>query len=331
MALVVGEPHLNRVLQVFGPFGLRVAHQFLHRRDGIDEVEALALDHLKGDRALPVEPRGARPVLERQPDFGEVAQRHHPVTVHLDRQAIDVLHVVERGRDLDRRRAGVRGDLARRDQLVVVGHDLNQLARRHVVGFELQGVDQDLHHLVPRAGELGFEHGLDPFHRVLHFAGEADQRAFRHRAGEVDDDDGEFREVDLVDRILVGPVGELGLGGIHRVAHIGDDLGAVPSEFEFEREARVILRRRAGHGLEPVDIGELLFHWPDQQVFTVLGGNAGEGDRDEQRRNLDIRLALFRQADIGGDPGGERQRDERDHHPCAGRSPVDDAVHVPDS
>jgi hypothetical protein len=72
----------------------------------VDDVEALALDHLQRDRVLAVEARGALAVLEGQVDLGQIAQRHHPVAIGLDRQVIDVARLVEGGRDLDREGAG---------------------------------------------------------------------------------------------------------------------------------------------------------------------------------------------------------------------------------
>jgi hypothetical protein len=66
---------------------------------------------------------------------------------------------------------------------------------------------------------------------------------------------------------------------------------------------------------------------PDQQAFAVLGRDAGEGDRDEEARNVDIRLTLLGQADIGRRAHRERQDHEGDDHSRPGGGPVDDAGH----
>jgi hypothetical protein len=55
----------------------RLAHQI----GGVDDVEALPLDHLQRDRGLAVEARGAGAVLEGQADIGQLAQRHDPVAI----------------------------------------------------------------------------------------------------------------------------------------------------------------------------------------------------------------------------------------------------------
>jgi hypothetical protein len=99
--------HLTACLQFFGgQVGLGLGHGLADQRGGVDDVEALALDHLQRDRRLAVEARGADAVLEGQVDLGQIAQRDHPVAVGLDGQVIDVARLVEGGRDLDRKGAG---------------------------------------------------------------------------------------------------------------------------------------------------------------------------------------------------------------------------------
>ena len=113
-ALVVGGAECHRGLQLRRPFFLGLCKRGFDLLDRIDEVEALALYHLQGKRVAAVEPGGALTVLEGEVDFGQFAQRHDAVAVGFDRQAIDILDTVEGGRDLDRERALVAFDFARR-------------------------------------------------------------------------------------------------------------------------------------------------------------------------------------------------------------------------
>ena len=117
----------------------------------------------------------------------------------------------------------------------------------------------------------------------------------------------------------------LGLG--HRGAHVGDDLGLVPAEFEFEDDDGIAFGGGRRHRLQPVEIRQLGLHRPDQQFLAVLGRDAGKGHADEQRGDLDIRLALFRQIRIGQRACQDRQDDEGDDHAGPGRGPVDDSRH----
>ena len=189
---VVGDLHLDRVLQRRGPGGFGRGDDAAHLGGGVDQVVALALDHLQRDRGVAVEARGAGAVFEGQADLGEFAQRHHPVAVDLDRERVDVGDVVEGRRDLDRVGAGRRGHLACGDQLVVLGHHRDQLGGGDVVGLEPERVDDHFQHLVAVACELGLEHGVDALDLVLQVLGEVDEAAFGHVAGEVDDEDREL-------------------------------------------------------------------------------------------------------------------------------------------
>jgi hypothetical protein len=244
-----------------------------------------------------------------------------------DGEVVDILRRVEARRDLDRDRARGRLDVARRDQLVVVDDRVDQVLRRDVVGLEREGVEDDLEHLVPRAGETGLEHRRQPFQRVLHLVGEPDQRAFGRVARERHDDDREFREVDFAIDQLSAPAGKLRLGAAHGVAHIGDGGGLVPAELELEEEAGIAFGGGRGDRGQPVEVLELRFHRPHEQAFAVLRRDAGEGDRDEEAGDVDVGLALLRQADIGGRTDGQRQDHEGDDHSRPAGGPVDQAGH----
>ena len=181
-------------------------------------------------------------------------------------------------------------------------HGPDQFGGGDVIGLKAQGIDQHLKHLVTVTGKTGLKHRLQPLKAVLQVLGIAQQRAFRHGTGHVDDDDGKFAKVHLVDGVILGPFGEQTLGGVHGIAHIGQDLGLVPAEFELQRDTGIALFGGARHGFQPVEIGQFGLHRLNQQLFRILGGNTGEGDRDENRGDFDVRFTLFGQARIGQCP-----------------------------
>jgi hypothetical protein len=68
-----------------------------------------------------------------------------------------------------------------------------------------------------------------------------------------------------------------------------------------------------------------------KQAFAVFRRDAGEGDRDEEAGDVDVRLALLGQADIGRRTHGQRQDHEGDDHSRPAGGPVDDAGHCVNS
>ena len=294
-------------------------------------LKPFALDHLQRDGLFAVEPRRSLSILEGQVDLGQIAERHDAIAIDLDGQAIDVAGASEGGRDLDRERAGIGLDFTGGDQQVVVAHHVDELICGDVVGLKAQRVDDDLDHLVSVARDPGLEHRFKTLETILKILGQPRHGAFRHVAAEIDDDDREFAEIDLVDRVFLSAFGKFGLGRVHRVAHIGHDLGLVPAELELERHAGIVLGGSAAHGLEPVEIAQFGLHHLDQQFLAVLSGDAGEGHRDEESRNLDVGLAFLGQADIGKRARQNRKHDEGDHHAGSRGGPVDDAGHWPNS
>ena len=190
-------------------------------------------------------------------------------------------------------------DLACGNQQVVVGHDANQFTCGHVIGLKAQWVDHDLKHLITLACKPGLQHRINAFDAVLKVLCHAQQRAFGHLARQVDDKDGEFGKIDFVDGILVSACRKLGLGVVHGRPDISDNLGLIPAEFKLKRHACIVLGGRCGHGFQSVQIGQFGLHRFDQQGFAIFGGNTGEWNRDKDRRDFNVRFALFGQSDIG--------------------------------
>ena len=320
-ALVIRCADLHDGAQFFRPARLGFGDRFANQRRGVDEVETFALDDLKRHGAFAVEPCGALAILKGEIDLGQIAKGHNAVAIGFDRKAVHIIRPVKGRRDLDRKRALFGLDLARRDEKVVVLHNVDQFAGRHVVGFKAQRVDDHFEHLVAVARNSGLKHRVHAFQIVLQILCYARHGAFRHRTGEVHNDDRKLREVDFIDGILLGPVWKIGLCFVHRVTNIGHDRRLVPAEFKLQRDARVIFRRRGGHFLEPVEIGKFGLHGFDKQGFGIRGRNAGELDRNEQRRNFDIRLAFLGKRHIGKAAHKERQHDKGKDHAGAFSGP----------
>ena len=298
-ALVVGGAKRDGGFQPLGPGGALGGDDLFYLRGGVDQIIAFAFDHLQRQCLFAVKSRCALAVFECQVDRRQIAQCHHTVAVGFNRQGIDIARVVERRRDLDGKAALIRSHFARSNQLVIILHHIDQLARGDVIGLQPQGVDQHLEHLVTVARQPRLKHGIHAFQRILKIARDAGHGAFGHGAGQVDDDDGEFGEVDLCDRIFLVAFGKFCFCRAHRVAHVGHDLGLVPAEFEFQRHPGIVFGGCAGHGFQAVQIGKFCFHRFDQQGFAIRGRDARKLDRNEKGRDLDVGLALFGQGRIG--------------------------------
>ena len=182
-------------------------------------------------------------------------------------------------------------------------HHVDQLGRGDIIGLQPQRIDQDLQHFVAMPGQTRLQDCIKPFQTLLQILGHPQQRAFGQCTGQIDDDDREFGEVDLVYGILVESVWKIGFGIAHLVAYIGQDLGLVPAEFEFERDTGKAFGRGRCHCLQAVQIAKFGFHRLDQQSLAVLGRNAGKGDSDEQCGDFDVGLALLGKVGIGQPTG----------------------------
>ena len=230
--MVVRSANIDRDLEVFWPACLSRGDGVADLSGCVDQIEPAPFDHLKRDGVGAVVARSRGLFLEGQADRRKIAQRDDAVAIGLDRQGIDVLRLVKGGGDLDGECA-LRGvDLAGSNQEVVLADHIDQLTRRNVIGFESQRVDFNEQHLVALAGQLGVQNRVEALDFILKFLGDTDQGAFGHLSSQVDNNHREFGEVDLVDRILVGALWKLCLGGIHRVAHIGHHAGLVPAIVE---------------------------------------------------------------------------------------------------
>ena len=83
-------------------------------------------------------------------------------------------------------------NLARGDELVVVGHNIDEFKSGDIIGFEFERIDDHLEHLIAVPCELRFEHVLHGLEAVLHLFGVMHEGAFGHWARQVDDQHREF-------------------------------------------------------------------------------------------------------------------------------------------
>ena len=282
---------------------------------------------MERDGVLAVEAGGARTVFKRQANIGEVTERDDPVPIDFDGQVVDVLLFVEGRRDFDGEGTGFGFYFTGGNQLVVVGDNGDQLACGDVVGFQAQRVDDDFDHFIAVTSECGLKDGLQAFEAVLKVFGDTQKGAFGQGARQVHDDDGEFREVEFVDGVLVGTCGELSFGLAHGVAHVGHDFCFVPAKLEFNNDEGIAFGGRAGHGFQAVEVGKLGLHRANKQFFTVFRGDARKGDRYKECRDFDVGFAFFGEARIGERPCHKRQNNKGDDHAGTARSPIDDPGH----
>ena len=103
---------------------------------GVDQVETFALHHLKRDGVFRIEARGRGAILKCQTDFGDITKGNDPITIHLDRQVVDILLCFKRGGDFDRKSPLIAFDFTSSNQKVVIGDGVDQIASGHVIGFE---------------------------------------------------------------------------------------------------------------------------------------------------------------------------------------------------
>ena len=190
--------------------------------DRLDDVGADALLDLDGDRRLAVEPGDRLGILEGRAHRGEILHAHDGIRPRDHRQVGDVLRRLDQRRDFDRIFALGAFDRAGRDQAVRRAHAQDQLVEPQSVGGQLHRIDDRLDQLVTRSLEGALEHAGNFLDAVTQLLRRGRQRAFRHVAGQGDDQHRKFRDVDLVDGRLLDARRQVALGVLHLVASVDE-------------------------------------------------------------------------------------------------------------
>ena len=116
---------MNGILQLNGPKRGLFCHFLAHQIGRVDQVESLTLHHLNGNCGVAIKTGRTCAVCEGQPDVGDIAEGHNPVTIDFDRQVVNVDRRVKGGGDLDRKVGIFRINCAGGDQLIVIDHHAN--------------------------------------------------------------------------------------------------------------------------------------------------------------------------------------------------------------
>ena len=128
---------MNGILQLDGPKRSLFCHFFADKICRVNQVEAFALYDLNGDGGFAIKAGRAGAIGEGQPNVGDIAEGHNPVTIYLDGQSVNVDRRVKGRGDLNRKVGTFCVNRAGGDQLVVVDHHPNQFARRHIIRLQL--------------------------------------------------------------------------------------------------------------------------------------------------------------------------------------------------
>ncbi len=163
--------------------------------------------------------------------------------------------------------AGVHG--SRCDHAVRARHRLNDVAGIQVVALEDQRIDDDLDDLVAVAGDLRLQHAGDAFDLVLQVARQPEQGPLGHVARQGDHQDREQAQVDLVHRRLVGVLGQLGLGEIDLLAHVGERRVDVEARLELEHDVGAAQVGGRAHLFDAFDVAQLLLHRLDEEALGI--------------------------------------------------------------
>ena len=231
--MIVGGVDFNGILQLNGPKRGLFCHFLAHQIGRVDQVESFAFNNLNGDGGFTIKAGRTGAVCKGQTNIGDIAEGHNPVTIGFDRQIENVDRRIKGGGDLDRKVGIFRVNRACWDQLVVVDHDTNQLAGRHIIRFQLQRIDEHFQHLFSVPGQPGAQNRFETFNPILKILRNLQKRALWHGSRQGNDDDRKFREVKLADRISVAALGKFCLRIAHAIAYIGNDFGLIPTKFKL--------------------------------------------------------------------------------------------------
>ena len=296
----------------------------------VDQVGAGALLDLDGDGGAAVETGDRLGFLEGGADGGEVLRAHDGIGAGDDRQVGDVLDGLDQRGDLDRvaalgalKRAG--GDEA------VAGIDaLDHLVELEPVGGELDGVDDDVDLLVAGALQCAFENAGDFLDAVAQFARGLGEDAFGQVAGQRDDEDREFGNVDLVDGRLVDALRQFA----PRVGHLGADVlervGEIVAGLKLDQHEAAALIGRGAHLLDAGQALHLHLDGAQQKPLRILRRDALIGKAHIDDRDRDVGLGLLRDRLVGQGPRHDQEEQDRDRQAGIVDGDADD-VHVRES
>src|SRR5690606_24097466 len=207
MVLQVTEQLLDKnrlVLRVgdFHPFGRRLDELVgdrLHAFDRVDEIGADALLHLDGDGRLAVQPGDGFSIGKGGTDSRDVLGPDDGVGRGNDGQVGDIFRRLYQRRHLDGVFAFRAFYIAGGYQAVRSAHSLDELVDPDAIGRQLHRIDYDLAQVVALSLKISLQNARHFLYAIAQFARGSSQHALGNMAGQGDDHDGEFGNVDFGD------------------------------------------------------------------------------------------------------------------------------------
>ena len=141
----------------------------------------------------------------------------------------------------------------------------DQLVELQPIGGKLHRVDDDLDEIVARALKRALENAGHLLDTVAQLPRGGRQHALGHVAGKRHDEDGEFRDVDLGHRRLLGRLRQVGLGVLHLAAGVLQRRRQIDGRLELDQHVAAALESGRTHFLEALQAFQLGFHRPQQQ------------------------------------------------------------------
>ena len=188
---------------------------------------------------------------------------------------------------------------------------MDHLLQAQSVGRQLDRVDDRLDQFLPHALDRALENARHFLDLVAQRLGRDGQHALRHVAGEGDDEDGEFRDVDLVDRRFLGALRDVALGVLDLVAHVDQRIGEVGRRVELDQHVAAALIGGGLHLLEALEALELGLDRPQQQPLGILRRDALVDEADIDDRDGDIGLGFLGHRAVGERPGDDQEDEDR--------------------
>ena len=279
--------------QIVRPCGGVLVHGLADFLDRRDQVRAFAFHNLQRHGGFTVIARCTLAVFERQADVRQLPERNNAVAIAFNRQAVNILWIIERRRNLDRISAGTDRNLARGNQAVVVVHNVQQFTCGDVIRLHLQRIDQDFQHLVTLSRDVRLQHTGNTFDLGLQILGDTQHRAFGDVTGKRNHQHREFREIHFVNRILPNVIWQRRDRRRHFITHIGQRGFTIPVQFELQRDTGITLGSRRRQTFQACYIGQNRFQRTNQQFLGIFSGNTGVGNGDKQERHRYIRLPFL--------------------------------------
>ena len=278
-------------MEVFGP---------LHRDE--HAVLDFFLEHF--------EPGVARAVLEPELNVRHVADVDGCPVRSLHDEVLNLLRIIELAINADEVVQPVDVDGAAGDVGVLALDRGDEVVEGEAVALERVQVDVDLHLALKPADKIHFEHARDAFDLVLKVFGGVAKAGQRIVCRQVDRHDRELARVDLAHDRLLDFGGELGLGDVHLFADLLRGVVHIDVRQELDDHGRDAFGGRRTQFVDAVDRGDLALNLLGDDRLDVVRAGPRVDRRDDDSSELDLRLGLLGNGDVGVQPADDEERSQ---------------------